>query len=79
MTTRVPPVVLLRAVAANADTSPIANHHRLALMAFAYGGDLLTDGEKWFLECCMRLVTLSGPRFARLREIESKIERGRQR
>lgn len=75
--TRVPPVVLLRAVAANADRSPVAHHHRLARMILAYGGGLLTDMERVFLHRCERRVCLSGPDFAHLREIESKVELGR--
>jgi hypothetical protein len=73
------PAALLAAVAANAARSPIANHHRLARMILAYGGDILTDGEKWFLNCCMRLASMSGAKMARLREIEAKVERERRR
>jgi hypothetical protein len=77
--TRVSPKVLLAAVAANAATTPISNHHRLARMILAYGGDILTDGEKWFLDSCMRLASMSGAKMARLREIEAKVERERRR
>jgi hypothetical protein len=78
--TRVHPARLLAAVTTNAATSPIANHHRLARMILAYGGDVLDDKERWFLnECCLGIALISEAKMARLREIEAKVEKWRWR
>lgn len=74
---RVSPALLRFAAAANAVASPMPPHHATALQARSYGRDIITPGERWFLGCCLRLQTLSEAQTARLREIASKVERGR--
>lgn len=76
--TRLPPLALRRALAANAAASPLFDHHRTAIAARSYGAALLTQGELWFLDAVMRLRTLSERQQARLNEIAVKVERGRR-
>lgn len=76
--TRCHPSALRRAVAANAAACPIFGHQITAIQAIAYGGSLLTEGERWFCDSVRRLRKLSERQQARLNEIAVKVERGRR-
>lgn len=73
--TRVSPVLLRLAVAANAAKCPLPDHHRTAYATLAYGSKLLTQGELWFVESVLRLSVISERQRARLNEIAVKVER----
>lgn len=75
--TRVSPVLLRLAVAANAASSPVLPHHR-AVYAARLGEWALSEGERWFLDSLLRLSDLSERQWERLREIEAKAERARK-
>ena len=75
---RVSPALLRLVAAANAATAPVAAHHATAYAARAHGHKFLTEGELWFIECVLRLSTLSEGQQARLNDIAVKVERGRE-
>jgi hypothetical protein len=79
MTTRVSPALLRFAAAANAIASPMPDHHRHAIAARSLGRDIISVGERWFLDNVLRLQALSGRQWKRLREIEGRIEQERRR
>jgi hypothetical protein len=74
---RTSPATLRAIVAADAVASPLPAHHRQAIAARSYGRDLLTDGERWFLDSVLRLSSLSERQHARLHEIAARVELGR--
>lgn len=80
---RVSPALLRANAAAMALAAPIPPHHRAvyAVLARARPGsgiDLLTEGDRWFLNSVLRLSSLSDRQQARLNDIAVRIERGRQ-
>lgn len=69
---------LLRFVAALNAAQPAHQAHQVTVRAALSFPELLTPGERWFLEAVAKLSRLSGPQQARLNEIASKVERGRR-
>lgn len=74
---RVSAALLRAAVAANALRSPVPPHHREAYATLAHGGNLLTAGDRWFLESVVRLPAVSERQLAKLRSIAATVELGR--
>lgn len=76
---RTSPDVLRVKVAALAVATPIPPHHRTvyAIMARAKSAspNLLTEGDRWFLNSVLRLSSLGDRQQARLNDIAVRIER----
>lgn len=70
--TRVHPMALLRAVAANAERHPCPAHHQLAYRIRGRRG--LAPGDEWFLSAVLRLTSLSPSQWERLRQVEAKAQ-----
>jgi hypothetical protein len=75
--TRVSPALLRFVAAANAVASPMPPHHAEAIGAMSLGRDIITPQERWFLQSCLRLPSLSERQQARLWEIAGKVEGAR--
>jgi hypothetical protein len=75
--TRASPSLLRFAAAANAVASPLPDHHRIAVQVRSYGRDIIAPGDRWFLDGVLKLSAISERQWARLRELEAKVERER--
>lgn len=80
---RVSADVLRANAAALALAAPIPPHHRAAYAVFARampgsGIDLLTEGDRWFLDSILRLPALTERQQARLNAMATKVERGQR-
>ena len=72
---RVSPAMLRAVAAANAVAAPLPPHHAQAIAVRSYGRDLVTEGERWFLDSVLRLSRLSERQQARLNELAGRVER----
>jgi hypothetical protein len=76
--TRVP-AAELRAIARRLSGQGLTRPHLAVIGRIRAHADRLTAGERWQLEAFSHLKTLSPSQYDRLRQIEGKVERLRQR